>query len=208
MSRTWSRVGGVGIGVFALICAAAQVLRTDLDWLRAPLSFYLIGPHALWVRGAYFALAAAIVAIGVAGYRALSPQARSAAPVLMFVCGAIGLVVTALARTDPSSPPTTFTGFVHITAAQIAFVCTTTAMLLQSWRMRADPAWRARFAPAFSLAALCFIALWLQALRLDGGAPRGLTQKLLILAILGWLGLCARWLGTRSTADAPAARSS
>ena len=31
--------------LFATVCFAAQVLRSDLDWLRAPLSFYLLGEY-------------------------------------------------------------------------------------------------------------------------------------------------------------------
>jgi hypothetical protein len=191
-SRQFGLAGGTGVCAFLLVCASAQMLRTDLDWLRAPLSFYLIGPHALWVRGAYFALATALLALGVGYYRALSPRARSAAPLLLFACGSLGLVVTALAETNTYLSPPTLEGFIHGVAAQTAFLCTTTAMLLQSWRLREDPLWRPRFVAAFALAAFCFIALWVQTLWRD--VPRGLTQKLLILAILYWLGLAASWL--------------
>jgi hypothetical protein len=175
-----------------VICGFVQVLRADLDWLRAPLSFYLIGPHALWVRCAYFALAAALFALGVGYYRALSVKARSAAPLLLFFCGGIALTVTALAETNTHLSPPTLMGFIHGVAAQAAFLCTTAAMLLQSWRLRDDALWRFRFAPAFALAIFCFLALWVQTLWRD--VPRGLTQKLLILAILSWLGLAAYWL--------------
>lgn len=189
-----------------LVCASAQVLRTDLNWLRAPLSFYLIGPHAMWVRGAYFALATALVALGVGYYyRALSRGARSAAPLLLFACAGVALVVTALAETSTPSSPPNLEGFIHGVAAQTAFLCTTTAMLLQSWRLREDPQWRSRFAPAFALAAFCFIALWVQVLWRD--APRGLTQKLLILAILYWLGLAADWLRKSPKSGNPMAGS-
>lgn len=89
---------------------------------QAPLSFYLIGPYAHWVRGACVMLAVALLATGIGYYRALSRKARSAAPLLMFTCGAIALVVVALAETDTRSP-STLMGFIHGVAAQAAFFC-------------------------------------------------------------------------------------
>lgn len=194
-NRQFGYASGAGIAAFALVCGLAQVLRTDLDWLRAPLSFYLVGAHAIWVRCAYFGLATALVALGIGYYRALSPHARSAAPLLLFACGGVALTVTALAETNRPLLPPTFAGFVHGVAAQAAFLCITTAMLLQSWRLRADPLWRSRSAPAFTLAVFCFLGLWVQVYWRE--APRGLTQKLLILAILSWLGLAAYGLTHR-----------
>ena len=193
MRNRCSDVAIFGTGAFALVCTAAQVVRTDLDWLRAPLSFYLVGPHADWVRAAYFALAVALVAVGVGFYRALSPDTRSAAPLLMFVIGAIALVTTAIAETSTVSLQT-LEGFIHGTAASTAFLCTTTAMLLQSVRMRGDAAWRPRFVPAFALALFCFLAVWMLALRFNLPMPRGLSQKLLIVAILAWIAMGACWL--------------
>ena len=63
----------------------------------------------------------------------------------------------------------------------------TVAMLLQSFWLRYDPRWRARFALAFTLAALAFVALWIYAL--FHLFPSGISQKTviaLILAGLGW----------------------
>jgi hypothetical protein len=195
MTRQCGFVGGIGISVFTSICIIMQVIRTDLDWLRAPLSFYLIGPYSPWVRGAYFSLSVAIIALGLGYYRALSTKARSAAPLTLFIGGGIALSITALAETSTYQSPPTLAGFVHGVAAQATFLCTTTAMLMQSWRLRHDRLWRARFAVAFGLAVFCFVALWLQVLWRD--VPRGLTQKLLVLAILSWLSLAAYWLGSR-----------
>ncbi|KRE89399.1 hypothetical protein ASG87_03400 [Frateuria sp. Soil773] len=192
LARTCGSAATAGIVLFALACGAVQFLRPDLDWLRAPLSFYLLGRCGAVVQSVYVALAAALVLLGTGYYRALPRTARSAAPLLLFAVGAVALCVTAFEHSNLPQGVPTLEGYVHGVAAQTAFLCTGTAMLLQAWRLRADPRWRPRFAFAFGYAALCFAALWVQA----GwhGAPRGLTQKLLIALILGWLLLAARWL--------------
>ena len=97
---------------------------------------------------------------------------------------------TALAPTDTWNHPPTLHGYVHGVAAQSAFLCTATAMLLQAWRLRGDTRWRCWFRPAFAYAALCFVLLWVQAFWRT--LPRGLSQKALIVLMLGWL-IAAAW---------------
>ena len=45
-----------GVATFAVICTAAQFLRTDYDWLRVPLSFYLLGRYGRVVAASYRSL--------------------------------------------------------------------------------------------------------------------------------------------------------
>jgi len=202
-ARQFGAIAMAGIAAFVAICTAAQVWRGDLDWLRAPLSFYLSGERGMLVQAAYFALGAALVLLGVGYYRGLRPAARSSAPLLLFVMGALALCITAVADSNMPDVAPTLEGFIHGMAAQTAFLCVTTAMLLQSWRMRGDAEWRHRFGLAFALAVICFIALWTHALWRD--APRGLTQKVVVVLIAAWLGLAAAWLRrpvTRVTSEA------
>ncbi len=181
----------VAIVLFAVACTTAQGLRSDLDWVRAPLSFYLLGEYGWLVKGAYFALAAALVSLGIGYYRALAYTARSGAPRLLFVTGGAALAVTAVAEAGPGSGDSLET-VIHVVAAGMAFLCVTVAMLLQSVRMRHDTAWRGRFLLAFCLGAACFAAMWIHALWRE--VPRGLSQKVVIALILAWLGLAAWWL--------------
>jgi len=189
-SRLAAAIALAGMLAFLATGLAAQCLRPELDWTRVPNSYYLIGPWGGMVRAGYDAMALALALLGASAYRTLSPAARSAAPLLLFVAGGIALAVTALAHTDTWSRPPTLHGYVHGVAAQAAFLCTTTAMLLQSWRLRGDAHWRRWFRLAFAWAALCFVLLWVQAFWRT--LPRGLSQKLLILLILAWL-LAAAW---------------
>ncbi|MEG3190910.1 DUF998 domain-containing protein [Lysobacter sp. D1-1-M9] len=179
-----------GIAAFVAACIASQFLHPDLNWLRAPMSFYLLGDHGGWLRAGYVALALALAALGVGYYRALHPQARSSGSRALFVIGATGLCVTAIADSDRSG--LSVEGLIHGIAALTAFLCVSIAMLLQSWCMRGDALWRARFTTAFALALACFVALWVHALWRE--APRGLSQKLVMALIVLWLGLAATWL--------------
>lgn len=175
----------IGMAAFLCACIAAQFLRTDLDWVQVPNSFYLIGPYGWMVRTGYFAMSLVLILFAVGGYLALHRTARSAAPVLLFVVGAVALSVTAIERTPVAGQPLVLEGYVHGVAAQTAFLCTVTAMLLQAWRLRGDARWKPWFRPAFLYAMTCFVLLWVQALWRD--LPRGLSQKLLIVLIAGWL---------------------
>jgi hypothetical protein len=190
--RPFGIVASVGLLVFVAIALAVQYLRTDLDWMNAPLSFYLLDAYGHWLQLAYFALAIALVSLGSGYYIALRDGRRSLAPWLLFACAGVGLCVTALEHSNLPGRASTLEGFVHGTAAQTAFLCVTVAMLLQSWWFRYDVHWRARFPLAFALALVCFAAIWLDALW--RGMPRGLEQRLVIVVIVAWLLLAASWL--------------
>jgi hypothetical protein len=181
-----------GVASFAIVCLTVQFARSDLDWLRAPLSFYLLGDYGVMVKGAYFVLGTALVLLGLGYYRALAVAARSGAPLLLFVSAGVSLDVVAVADSDLRPGSASLEAFVHGLAANTAFLCVTTAMLLQAWRLRADALWRGRFASAFTLAVASFVAMWVHVLWRE--APRGLTQKIVIALILTWLGLAAWWL--------------
>lgn len=190
-----------GMGTLAFVCVLLftaiggllQGLRIDLDWVRAPLSFYLVGPYGWWLQGAYMALAVALAMLGAGFYNAAPPARRSTASLLLFTIGGLALAVTALAETDKGGGgDLTTAAVVHAISAPLAFLGTTLGMLVQSWRFRDDPLWRQHFAVAFGLAVFCFVALWIHALWRE--LPRGLSQKVVIAGILLWLGLAAMWL--------------
>lgn len=187
--RIWlGRFALLGVVTFFVTALALQFVRGDYPWFRTPLSFYLIGPYSGWLHLGYFALAAAIVLIAVGCYFSSIPAARSAATLITFGLGALGVTVTALSPTDVDGHVTRH-GAVHLLAAALAFLATSVAMLLQSWRFRQDPGWRPYFHSAMSLAAVEFIWLWLYALL---HTPiNGAMQKCLILLILGWLAAVA-----------------
>lgn len=193
----WTRPLAAGVqwacAAFLAIALALQFLRPDLDWARTPLSFYLVGPYGPLLQSAYGLLSLGLIGLGVVAWRSGAAQARSAAPLLLFIVAGLALIITALAETPFPGRAMTLQGFVHGLAAQTAFLCVTVAMLLQAWRWRADPGFRHRFAAAFSLAALCFLALWVHVLARE--LPRGASQKAVIVLIGLWLLLVSGWVG-------------
>lgn len=196
-SDAWSAPAGrlaaaTGVG-FLLLVVALQFLRGDLAWVDAQLSLYLHGRYGLGLRSAYCVMALAIALLALALQRTLRPRARSNTVLGLFWCAALGLSGVAigdswLPELAPDAAP-----MLHLLSAQTAFLCAIAALLLQSWQFRGDPAWRRRFAPAFALALLAFAVLaWNVGMR---SAPRGLSQKLAIVLIVGWVVMVGGWLG-------------
>lgn len=174
---------------FVGVALALHWLRADLDWQRATLSLYLHGPGGLWLRCAYVLLAMGIVALAAGLYAQAAAAARSAAPPLLFVVAALGLCAVAIGDSYLPQAAPLLAPLVHALSAQTAFLCVTTAMLLQSAWLRAQPRWRGTATAALTLAALSFVALWVHVLW--RAPPRGLTQKAAITLIVAWLLLVA-----------------
>ena len=180
-----------GVLFFFLVTTLLQFLRPDYSFMGTPLSFYLLGPYNGWLHAAFYALAAAIVLLAVGCYAGSAAQARSAITLVLFILGAVGVVVTALSPTDTNDQLTVH-GSIHVLAAALAFMATSFGMLIQSWGFRQDPAWRPHFRPALKLAVFEFMVLWVYAL---AHIPaRGFMEKLTIVLILLWLGQTAYWL--------------
>jgi len=186
----------IGIAVFVVVCTAAQFLRSDLDWTQAPLSFYLIGPGGWTVKIAYVALSISLIGIGTGFHRSLDTASRDRLPMLLFVISGAALTLTAISDTATKHGDISLHARIHLLAAGTTFVCVTTAMLLQSLRLREDARWRPAFGFAFVLAAAAFAALWIYAI--SHVLPKGLMQKIVIALILAWLGWAALalWRGT------------
>lgn len=179
-ARRLGRTAAVLIGTFLALAGWLQAARPDLDPWAMPLSAYLSGPGGGVLQAAYVALALGMVLLGIGLRRALVPAARSAAPVVLLTVGAVALVTTAFAV--GASP---LSAFVHGVAAQTAFLATATALPVQAWRFRLDGRWRRAAMPMLVWGLLAFAALWVHALVQVW--PRGVTQKAVVLLIVGWL---------------------
>jgi hypothetical protein len=189
----WPRAAGALAVLLCLlflgVVLALQVLRADLHWQQATLSLYLHGPGGLLLRAVYMLLAAGIVVLAAGLYAHAPAPARSAAPPLLFAVAALGLCAVAIGDSYLPQRAPLLAPLVHAIAAQTAFLCVTSAMLLQSGWLRRQPQWRGAAGAALALAAAAFVALWVHVLW--RAPPRGLTQKLAIVLILAWLLLVA-----------------
>ena len=185
-ARVYASLSCCGVAVFVLVCGSVQFLRSDLDWIVAPLSYYLTGPYGMVVITAYLALSIALILLGLGFRSILAAPARSGVPAALFVVAGITLALTALSEPAKLGEHPMEWEAVHRFAAMTTFLCVTVAMMLQSFWLRFDPAWRGRFAFSFALAAAAFVALWVYAL--IHTLPHGLAQKTVIALIVIWLG--------------------
>ncbi len=195
--RWSSGIALVALVSFLAIAMGTQFLRNDLDWVQATLSLYLHGPWGLALRTAYCLLALAILVLGVALYRHSVGPRRSAAAALLFAWAALGLAGVAIGDSWlPHWAPLAWP-LVHGVSAITAFLCASVAMLLQAWYLRREPGWRTTARLLWWWAWLAFVLLWMHVLW--RGPPRGAGQKLVILAIVGWLLwlACSAWQRSR-----------
>jgi hypothetical protein len=190
--RVAAGVAMAGATLFLLVAGSLQLVRGDLDWQRATLSQYLLGPWGLLLRTTYCVLAASIVVLAFGLHAQLSTKARSAAPVLLFCLGAVALAGVAIGDSWLPQVAPDFHHWFHHTCAITAFLCVTTGMVLQAWRFRLDAAWRRHFPLAATWSVVCYVLLWVHALWPPAG--RGWVQKLLILLIVTAMLLAGTWL--------------
>lgn len=181
-----------GAVMFLAVAGSLQFVRGDLDWQRATLSQYLLGPGGLLLRTMYCVLAATIVLLAMGMHAHLSVRARSGAPALLLCTGALALAGVALGDSWLPQVAPDFHQWFHHTCAITAFLCVTTGMLLQAWRFRLDETWRRHFPLAATWSAACYALLLLHALWPPAG--QGWVQKLLIALIVAAMWLGGWWL--------------
>lgn len=171
--------------VFLFTAITVQALHPVYDWVQAPLSFYLSGPHGPWLQGAYAFLAAAISAQAWSSWRGERARMLNSVALLLFLGGAVALIITALyPGGSPAGSVSPFEHRLHTTSALLAFGLTGLGLLLRgAWDWRRG---ERVFLPLALLAgAMLLTHVFVREL------PRGASQKLTIALYLLWLGLHA-----------------
>lgn len=173
----------IGPLIFLVTAVTVQASHPSYDWVLAPLSFYLSGPHGLWLQSAYAFLAAAISAQAWLSWRGERTGVLNTAALLLFFGGAIALVVTAVfPGGSPAGTVPPFEHHLHVLSALLAFGLTGLGLLL---RGALDWARGERVFLPLALVAVGCLLLHVFVREL----PRGVSQKLTIALYLLWLGL-------------------
>lgn len=186
--RRLGRVVGIGVAYFGGAIVALHVLRPDVDPASAVTSEYAVGPHGALMTSAYFALAGALVALGIGLGRALSRRVADTPGIVLLFLAALGTAVAGLAPVDVGAPrPVTLEGWLHRIAAIVAFASMTGGpLLLVRWfRCNADwrgLAWLGAVTGVLGLVGLACIQLVLLERGLAGAA-----QRAVLVLVVAWM---------------------
>lgn len=182
----------LAVTAFLGTCTAAQFWRTDLDWIAIPLSTYLYGSGGVYVRAAYYLMAAGLLAFAWASHAVTATAQRTLLASLLFAAAGIALPVVAITELFRSTPYEELAFTTHKITAPATFLWLSFGMLLLSARWRRDPRMKKGSLSGVVLAWVTTFVLWLQVL--VPWLPNGLMEKLAIVLILLWLGWAARHL--------------
>lgn len=182
----------LAVMAFLGICTAAQLLRTDLDWIAIPLSTYLYGFGGGYVRAVYYLMAAGLLAFAWASYAVTAAAQRTMLASLLFAAAGIALPVVAITELFRGTSYEELAFMTHKITAPATFLWLSFGMLLLSARWRRDPRMKKGSQPGIVLAWVATFVLWFQVL--VPGLPNGVMEKLAIVLILLWLGWAARRL--------------
>ncbi|MEV4919413.1 DUF998 domain-containing protein [Streptomyces tirandamycinicus] len=191
-SPAYAATAEAAIWLSALLVSLLHVLPTPLSPVTDMVCEYALGrfPHLANTSFLAIALAALTLAVSLRGVLPGGPAALT---------GLAGLVVTALGAavlpffvTDPQSPPSSPHGTIHLVAALLSMTSLTVAILALALRFRTLPRW-SRLAPS-SFVCAGVMAVSLVPMLLD--LWPGLTERILIVAGMCWIGMTARHLRT------------
>jgi len=179
----------VAVAYFFLAGLYVHAVRRDMDPMWASLSNYLKGPSNQYLRIAYFLLSLAMIAFGLILCPSASETSGSMTAGGLFVLAGLGLMLV-VPTANFYGEPGSFENRVrilHRSVVSVTFISITTAMLIESWLLRAS----GKVLPLFLLvlAVVCLIVFLMNIF--NRSLPKGMEQKALIGAILVWLGLAA-----------------
>jgi hypothetical membrane protein len=187
----WARFALVGLLIYLVLLVAAHVLRRDLDPASNFVSEYAVGPHGWLVTTSFFVLAASSGAVCVA--IVCGHERRLAVwfgAILLFVWS-IAVAGSGVYPTDVPGHAETSVGHIHNLLGAIAFLSVVLSLLLLSVGLRHSERSRTVNAARVGLAGVALVALIVTVTVLEPMGRAGLGQRVLLAAVLVWLGLTA-----------------
>ncbi len=191
----------------AMLAIVSQIFLLASAWLLPIVSEYrLIGDNiselALGRYGFIQTIAFLIAGVGTLGLAfairklTLGAWGSRVGSLLIAIYG-VGAILEAIFPTDRIDSPADVlslspTGLVHVMVALLSFLCIVAGMVILTWTFSRATRWRS-LTFWFALLATGAVSLFLVQAFEQGVGPRvGLTQRVLITVIAGWLILAAR----------------
>ena len=188
--RTAAYAMAIAVIVFTAVCAAAQFWRTDLSFIRTPLSTYLRGPGGVYVRSVYYLMAAALLGFAWAIHKVTMPTRCSLLASLLFAGAGLILPIVAASELFSDTPYHALAKMIHRSTTLATFLWLSVGMVLLSSRWLRDQRLKEGSRFGLILAWMTTFVLWFQLL--ISIFPNGLMEKLAIVLILIWLGWASR----------------
>lgn len=176
----------IGVGWFVVAVLALHVVEPDFSVVNNYMSEYALGERGWLMQSAFFGVGFGVIAIALGLRQTLARGKRVTASVVVLLIAGIGFFV-AIFKTDPAgATETTTAGTLHAIGSVIVFF----SLLAVAWMLRGvfkrDPPWQ-----AFAKAQMWFAIVYTVSMIVTFGTPQdgpvGLTQRLFVTLILGWL---------------------
>jgi hypothetical membrane protein len=190
---------------FGVALLLLHLIKPDFTPVDHMMSDYAVGQYGWVMQTAFVALSGGILML-LLGLARSGPRS-TLAWLGIFLLGivSVGLVVSAIYKTDLEGLPSTREGDIHTISFLVNIVSIILASLLLSISFGGHPRWRSYRRTAVALAIWVVLAFVLQFFTLHRGMPYGLTNRFFVVAILAWLLTTSFRLRAVSGAEEPAA---
>lgn len=192
---TLSKLAQAAFYGFIGVLVVLHFIRPEFVPAQHFISDYAVGRFGWVMTCAFLCLSGGCLALGI-GLLRWGPRGWSGrlAAGLLGVAS-IGLIVTAIFKTDLPGTPLTRSGDIHEMTFRINTLSMIGAVFLVSLGCGAPGPWRTFRRTSWTLFLAVVASVVLQFLTLHKGAPYGLANRLFCLVLLSWLIAAARRLG-------------
>lgn len=199
MNHQFVTVALFGLSLYPLIVIALHFLQPELNPATSAISEYVAGQFGWLLKIAFFGLGTAQILLAIGLYRLPNSPIHSIAGILLLTIAGLAYFGSGIFDSDLPGATPTQNGMIHDQVGFAGFFAFLAATFIYSRKLRQANKTRGisralRYLPWLIL--LLFIAMiFLFGLVLN---MPGLGQRLVMVAILGWLFLMARVLQTGS----------
>ena len=157
-TRTFARLGLVGVGLSVVLVGALHVVATEVSPVRRTISEYALGEHRVMFDAGVLGLAVGSALVLLALVRVGLLRQASGGAAALGIWSAALVVVVAFEKTDWAVGPS-LGGTIHRYASLVAFLSVPVAALALGRRWRGDADWGRFAATSRTLGVLALVVL-------------------------------------------------